>query len=50
MNEGWVKLVDEERIFECLCLRTTSIGKNKANLILGLISKGVSYKSTEVIL
>ena len=26
-----------------------SIGKNKANLMLGIISRGVSYKSAEVI-
>ena len=55
MSDGWVKLVDEERDrgmliskdlkFSRQCLKA----KNKANLMLGIINRGVSYKSSEVI-
>ena len=55
MNDGWVKSVDEERdlvvlmftdfMFSKQCL----LGKNKANLMLCIINRGLSYKSAEVI-
>ena len=55
MNDGWVRSEDEERDLGVLiskglkfskeCLLT----KNKANLILDIINRGVSYKSAEVI-
>ena len=51
MNDGWVKSVDRERDpgvlmskdlkFSKQCL----LAKTKANLMLGIINKGVSYKS-----
>ena len=55
MKDGWFKSIDEERDlgmsmdkdlkFSKQCL----LAKNKANLILGVINRGVSYKSAEVI-
>ena len=48
MNGVWVKSVDlgvlmSKNLKQCL------LAKNKANLILGIINRGVSYKSPEVI-
>ena len=55
MSDGWVKSVEEERDLGVLisknlkfsrqCLMT----KNKANSLLGIINRGVSYKYSEVI-
>ena len=55
MNYGWVILVEEEsdlgvlkpkiQKFSKECL----LSKNKVNLMLGVINKGVSYKCAEVI-
>ena len=55
MNDGWVKSVDEERdhgvlMFEDLKLsKQCLLAKNKANLMLGIINREVSWKSAEVI-
>ena len=55
MNEGWVKSVDEERDLGVLMSKDLNfskhclLAKNKANLMLGIIKRGVSYKSAEVI-
>ena len=55
MNDGWVKSVDEERDLGVLMSKDLKfskqclLAKNKANLMLGIISTGVSYKSSEVI-
>ena len=52
MNDGWVIL---ERDFEVLMsrdlkfLKQCILAENKANLMLGIINRGVSYKSAEVI-
>ena len=55
MNDGGVKLVGEEKDlgrmmskdlkFSKQCL----LGKNKANLMLGIINVGVSYKTAKLI-
>ena len=55
MNNCWVKLVDEKRDLGTLMSKDLKfskqcqMAKNKANLILGIINRGVSYKSVEVI-
>ena len=55
MNDGWVKSVDEERDLGVLISKDLKFSKqcllekNKANLMLGIINRGVSYKSAEVI-
>ena len=55
MNDGWVKSVDVERHLRALTSKELKFSKqwllikNKVNLMLGIISKGVSYKSAEVI-
>ena len=55
MNDGHVKSVDEKRDLVVLVSRDLKfsrqrlLAKNKANLVLGIIYRGVSYKSTEVI-
>ena len=55
MNDGWVKSVDVERDLGALMSKDLNfskqclLAKNKANLRLGIISRGVSYKSSEVI-
>ena len=55
MNDEWVKSVDEERDQGVLMSRDLNfskqclLAKNKANLKFGIIYRGVSYKSTEVI-
>ena len=53
---GWVKSVDKERdlgVFMSMDLKFSKkylLAKNNANLILGIINRGVSYKqSVEVI-
>ena len=56
MNDGWVKSVDEERNLGVLMSQDLKFSKNnvyqqknKANLILGIINRGESYKSAKVI-
>ena len=55
MNYGWVRSVDEERDLGVLMSKDLKFSKqclltkNKANLMLGIINRGVSYKSAEVI-
>ena len=55
MNDGWVRSTDEERDHAMLIsidlkfLKHRLIIKGKANLMLGIIKRGVSYKSAEVI-
>ena len=50
MNDGWVKSFDEERDFGVLMSKDLKfsrqyiLGKNIANLMLGIINRGVSYK------
>ena len=49
MNDGWVKSGDEERDLGMLMSKDLKfseqclLAKNKANLILGIITRGVSY-------
>ena len=53
--DGWVKSVDEERDLGVLMFmglkfsKQCLLAKNEANLMLGIINRGVSYKSNEVI-
>ena len=55
INDVWVKSVDAEidlglLMFKDLKFSKQSLlAKNKANLILGIINRGVPYKSAEVI-
>ena len=55
MNDCWVKSVDEERDLGVLMSKALKFSKqcllaeNKDNLILGIIIRGVLYKSAEVI-
>ena len=54
MNDGWVKSVDEERDLGVLISKDLNfskcvLAKNKANLMLGMISRGVSYRYAKVI-
>ena len=55
MKDGWVKSVNEEKDFGMLMFKVLKfskqclLAKNKANSILGIINRGVSYKSVEVI-
>ena len=55
MNDGWVKSDNEEIDLEVLMFKDLKLSKqcllvkNKANLMLGVINRGVSYKSAEVI-
>ena len=55
MNDGCVKSVDVERDLEVLMSgdlkfsKQCLLAKNKANLMLGIISREVSYKSAEII-
>ena len=59
INDGWVKLLYEERglgvlmstdlKFSKQCLLAKKKKINKANLMLGLINRGISYKSAVVI-
>ena len=55
MNDGWVKSVGEERDLGVLISKDLKfitkclLAKNKANLMLDIINRGVSYKSAEVI-
>ena len=55
MNDGWVNSVDVEKDLEVLMSKDLKLSKQcqlvktKVNLILGIISKGVLYKSAEVI-
>ena len=53
VNDGWVKSVNEERDLGVLMSKVLKfsnlLAKNKANLMLDIINKGVSYKSAEVI-
>ena len=55
MNDGWVKSVDKERDLGVLMSKDLKfskqclLAKNKANLMLSIINRGVSYKSAEVI-
>ena len=52
MNDGWVKPVDEEKELGVLMSKDSKfskslMAKNKANLMLGIINREVSYKSAE---
>ena len=55
MNDGWVKSIDEERDFGVLIFndlkfsRQCLMTKNKANSMLSITSRGLSYKFSEVI-
>ena len=55
MNDGWVKSIDEERDIGVLISKDLKISQQslksnyKANLMLGIIKRGVPYKSAEVI-
>ena len=55
MSDGWVKPMDEERDLEVLISKYLEFSSQylmtiyKANSLLGIINKGVSYKSFEVI-
>ena len=55
MNDSWVKSVVEERDLGVLMSRDLKfskqclLAKNKGNLMLGIINRGISYKSTKVI-
>ena len=55
MSDGWVKSVDEERDFEVLMSKDLKfskqylLAKNKANLMLSIINRRVSYKDVEII-
>ena len=49
MNDGWVISIDEEKDLGVLMFKDLKLAKNKANLMLGIINKGVSYKSAKVI-
>ena len=55
MNDGWVKAVDEERDLGMILSKVLELpeqclwAKNKPNLMLGIINRGVSYKSDEII-
>ena len=55
MNNGGVKSVDEERDLGVLMSKDLKfskqcqMSKNKANFLLGIIKRGVSYKSAIVI-
>ena len=55
MNNGSVISVDEERDFGVIMSKGLKfskqcmLGKNKDNLMLGIIKRGVSYESAEVI-
>ena len=50
MNDGWVKSVDEERDLGVLMSKDLQfskqylLAKSKANLMLGIINRGVLYK------
>ena len=56
MSDGWVKSVDEKKNLGELMSKylklwkQSLLPKNKANLIWGIINRGVSYKSAEVII
>ena len=55
MNDGWVKSVVEERGIGVIMSKGLKLSKQcilaktKANLTLGIINRGVSYKYAEVI-
>ena len=55
MNDEWIKSVDEERDLGVLISKDLKfskqylLAKNKPNLMLGMINKGLSYKSAELI-
>ena len=55
MSDGWVKSIDEERDLGVVISkdlkfsRQCLMAKNKANSMLGIINRGVSYKASEVI-
>ena len=55
MNDHWVKSVDEEKDIGVLISKDLKfpkqclLAKNNANLILGIINRGISYRSSEVI-
>ena len=54
MSDGWVKSVDEERDLGVVISKDLKFSrqclmvKNKANSMLGIINRGVSYKSSKV--
>ena len=54
-NDGWAKSVDEERDLGVLMSKDLKfskqciLAKKQANLMLGIINRGLSYKSAEVI-
>ena len=56
MNDGWIKSVHEERDLGVLMSKELKfskqwlLAKNKANLMSGIINRGVPNKSAEVIL
>ena len=51
MNDGWVKAIDEERDLGVLMSKDLKFSReclmasNKANSMLGIINRGVPYKS-----
>ena len=53
--DGWIKSVDEDRNLGVLISKDLKfskqclLAKNTANLILGIMNRGVSYKSAELI-
>ena len=55
MSDGWAKSIDEERDLGVVITkdlkfsRQCLMAKNKANSMLGIINRGVSYKASEVI-
>ena len=55
MNDGWVKSVDEKRDLRVIISKDLKfskqylMAKNKGTSMLGIINRGVSYKSCKVI-
>ena len=55
MNDGWVESVDEERDLRVLISKDLKFSKqcllvkNKANLMLGIINRGILYKYAELV-
>ena len=55
VNDGWIKSVDEEwdlgvlMSYDLEFSKQCLLAKNKANFMLGIINREISYKSYEVI-
>ena len=50
MNDGWVKSVDGMLMYTDLRFsKQCLLAKHKANLMFGIVNRGVSYKSAEII-